>query len=59
MAIHLNPENCYVCGYGEEHHSSETSHTFWSNAQAEKDFEKEINANSNAEARYVEEYRPY
>lgn len=56
---HLAPENCYVCGYSEEQHTGNTQHTFWSNADAAKYFAKQPQANSNAEARYVEEYRPY
>lgn len=56
---HLAPENCYVCGLPKVNHTPGHGHDFWSNAQAAKDFAKEPQGNSDAEARYVEEYRPY
>lgn len=56
---HLRPEACYVCGAAENQHTATTRHTFWSNADADKDFAAEPQGNSDAEARYVEEYRPY
>ena len=55
---HLAPENCFVCGSSKEQHTS-TAHIFWSNAEAAEDFANEPQADFDAEARYVEEHRPY
>lgn len=55
---HLAPTSCYVCGYPEDQHQN-TGHAFWSNAQAREDFAKEPQGNTNPEARYIDQYRPY
>lgn len=55
---HLAPAACYVCGWPKDQHKN-TGHAFWANAQARKDFAREPQGSSNAEARYVAEHRPY
>lgn len=56
---HLAPESCFVCGYRKGQHTDADGHAFWSNADAAKDFAAQPQADFDAEARYVEEYRPY
>jgi hypothetical protein len=59
MSNHLSPENCYICGYSKENHTENAGHKFWSNAEAEKELAKEPQGNTNVEARYIKQYRPY
>lgn len=56
---HLAPENCYVCALPKEQHGTRGTHTFWSNADAAKEFAKEPQGNDDVEARYVSQHRPY
>lgn len=59
IPAHLRPDACYVCGYTEDQHTHTTPHNFWSNADAAGEFAAQPQGNSDAEARYVAEYRPY
>jgi hypothetical protein len=55
---HLAPQSCYVCGLDKENHTN-TTHTFWTNADATKEFAQQPQNTVNVESNYISQHRPY
>lgn len=53
---YLDPEACYICGYGEH---AQTEHKYWSNSDAEAEFMSADSRIGDAKYFVPAEYRVY